>query len=318
MMMKTKMKPANTTIPSAILRRSAVLAVLLCSAGMLRADAPVSAAGGTPSPVQAADDPLGLPLAGKVMQAGSDAASAQFDKSTLPAALAFIQANLPDGHNNTGNQAVFSVDPSKLTLANTTDLRAYFVSESAGFNSTLGFNTTGIGVSGGSPQIIFPEVSSPEDFNPNPADSYGARSASQPLLPGDFVNLGTQAAGAKLNFFLIANGANNGGNTDWVFNSGGAAANPDDFNHSAAFTPSVFAIPQLDSPYLFITFKDWWGGGDQDYNDAIIAINVGSANIHAMVAAPEPPLALTLGGCLGLAWWAKRHRSRAEQNQPQA
>ena len=27
---------------------------------------------------------------------------------------------------------------------------------------------------------------------------------------------------------------------------------------------------------------------------------------------------LTLGGCLGLAWWAKRHRSRSEQNQPQA
>ncbi len=267
---------------------------------------------GTISPVQANVDPLSLPIVGPVMSAGSDAAAAAFDKTTLSQALGFIQKNLPDGQNNTGNQKVFSVDPSKLVLAQKTSVQAYFVSESAGFNSTLGFNTTGVGVSSGNPQIIFPSLSSPEDFNPNPANNYGAPNPSQPLVPGDFVNLGTFAKGTPLDFFLIANGAN-GGNT--VFTSGGASANPDGIAHAGGFTASVFAVPQLNSPYLFINFKDWWGGGDQDYNDAVVAINVGASTIQSLLAAPEPALFLTLGGFLALGFWVKR---RMDRRAPQA
>jgi hypothetical protein len=264
---------------------------------------------GTVSPVQANVDPLGLPIVGPVMTAGSDAASAQF-QTVLPAALSFIQANLePDGQNHSGNPAVFQVDPSKLTLATTMDLQAYFVSQSSGDSSTIGFNTTGTGVTSGNPQLIFPSATSPENMNPDPTDDYGARTPSQPLLPGDFVNLGTYAAGTQLNFFLIANGAN-GGNQ--VFNSGGAAANPDGYQHAAAFTPSVFAMPELNSPYLFITFKDAWGLGDQDFNDVTIAVNVGAATIHSLLATPEPSMYLTLGGFLALGIWAKRRMDGAE------
>lgn len=300
---------SNLTLKLKQLLTPALLAATL-GASLLTSAAAPAAADGTVSPVQANVDPLGLPIVGPVMTAGSDAAAAQFDQSTLSQALGFIQANLPDGRNNTGNQKVFSVDPSKLVLAQTANLQAYFVSESAGFSSTLGFNTTGVGVSSGNPQLIFPNVSSPEDFNPNAADNYGAPSVSQPLVPGDFVNLGTYAKGTPLNFFLIANGAN-GGNT--VFNSGGAAANPDGIAHTGGFTASVFAVPQLNSPYLFINFKDWWGGGDQDYNDAVIAINVGTATIHSLMATPEPSLYLTLGGFLALALWAKRRMDRTVQ-----
>ena len=290
------------------LRLTALVAVAIF--GTLTARAVTSAGGGVVSPIQASVDPLGLPIVGPVMLAGSDAASASFDQTTLPAALSFIQANLPDGQNNSGNAALFSVDPSKLTLATTTDLRAYFVSQSAGFDSTLGFNTTGIGTSSGNPKLIFPAVSSPEDFNPNPADNYGPRTPSQPLLPGDFVNLGTFNKGTPLNFFLIADGANNNGNTSWVFNSGGASANPDGLAHSAAFTASVFAVPQLNSPYLFLTIKDSWNLGDKDFNDAVIAINVGTATVHSLLATPEPSMYLTLGGFLALAIWAKRRMDR--------
>jgi hypothetical protein len=286
-------------------RLPAVLAVAICAAFTSQAGTP--AGGGSPAPFQANVDPLSLPIVGPVMQAGSDAASASFDQNVLPQALAFIQANLPDGQNNSGNAKLFSVDPSKLTLAAKTSLQATFISESAGYDSTLGFNTTGIGTSSGNPELIFPAVSSPEDFNPNPANNYGPSNPSQPLLPGDFVNLGTFAAGTPLNFFLIADGAN-GGNT--VFNSGGAAANPDGYAHSAAFTPSVFAVPQLNSPYLFITFKDEWNLGDKDYNDAIIAINVGAATVHSLLATPEPSMYLTLGGFLAMGIWAKRRMDR--------
>ena len=288
------------------LRTPALVAATLTAALISALAAP---ADGTVSPVQANVDPLGLPIVGPVMTAGSDAAAATFDKTTLSQALGFIQANLPDGQNNSGNAKVFSVDPSKLTLATTENLQAYFVSESAGFNSSLGFNTTGVGVSSGNPQLIFPNVSSPEDFNPNAADNYGSPNASQPLVPGDFVDLGTLAKGTPLDFFLIADGAN-GGNT--VFTSGGAAANPDGLAHTGGFTASVFAVPQLNSPYLFINFKDSWNLGDKDFNDAIIAINVGTATIHSLMATPEPSMYLTLGGFLALGIWAKRRMDRSQ------
>ena len=262
---------------------------------------------GKVSAIQSKADPLGLPIVGKVMESGSGTAGAQFNKTTLSQALGFVQKNLPEGQNNSGNEKVFSIDPAKLKLAEKVNLQAFFVSQSAGFSSTLGFNTTGVGVKSGNPELIFPNVSSPEDFNPNPANNYGPRTEWQPLLPGDFVNIGTYAKGTPLDFFLIANGANGG---DTVFNSGGASANPDGLAHTGGFTASVFAVPQLNSPYLFIDFKDWWGGGDKDFNDAVIAINVGAKTINSLLATPEPSMYLTLGGFLTLGVWAKRRMDR--------
>jgi hypothetical protein len=298
--MKTnkKMTGSNFRLP-------AILAAAICAA--FTSHAATTAGGGAPAPYQAPVDPLSLPIVGPVMQAGSDAASASFDQNVLPEALAFIQANLPDAHNNTGDAKAFSVDPSMLVLAAQTSLQATFISESAGFNNTLGFNTSGIGVNGGNPELILPSASSPEDFNPNPANNYGPSNPSQPLLPGDFVNLGTFAAGTPLNFFLIADGAN-GGTT--VYNSGGAAANPDGFAHAGGFTPSVFAVPQLNSPYIFINFKDEWNQGDKDFNDVIFAVNVGAATVHSLLATPEPSMYLTLGGFLAVPILVKRRMDR--------
>ncbi len=55
------------------------------------------------------------------------------------------------------------------------------------------------------------------------------RTSSEPLLPGDFVDLGTFGAGTQ----------------------------PDGINHVVAF-----ASVQLGSPYLLIGFEDLLGGGD--------------------------------------------------------
>lgn len=307
------MKNQPTTVSP--LRLPAVLSLALCaSLATTYADVAINTNPGTVSPYQATVDPLGLPIVNPVMLAGSSAASASFDQTTLSAALGFIQSDLePDGQSHIANPAVFQVDPSKLTLATTMDLQAYFVSQSCGYDSTIGFNTTGTGVSSGNPQLIFPSVESTENMNPNPADNYSPRTPSQPLLPGDFVNLGTYAAGTQLNFFMIADGADGGTTT---YNSGGAAANPDGYVHAAAFTPSVFAIPELNSPYLFLTFKDAWDQGDQDFNDVTIAINVGAATIHSLLATPEPSMYLTLGGFLALAIWAKRRMDRMETVKP--
>jgi hypothetical protein len=129
------------------------------------------------------------------------------------------------------------------------------------------------------------------------------RSTSAPLLPGDFVNLGTIEGGSKLNFFLIANGANGGGR---VYSTD-ISTNPDGLNHVVAFT---YALPG--SPYLIIGFEDLFGGGDKDFNDLIFAVDIGMANIAALTGTPEPALLLTLGSMVGAIAWIKRRRARAE------
>ena len=285
--------------PSRTLRSTAAAACLACCTGSVSAAPDTAADGGTYAKAQSPADPMGLPIAGKVEVGGSTAASAAFDKNVLPAATEYIRKHLPESQNNSKYVAVNSLDLSKLTLATTHDVQATFVYEGAGFVNTLGVNTKGSGVWSGNPELIFPAVrSSDSAFASAPA---GTRTAQDPLLPGDFVDLGTMQAGTALSFFLIANGAN-GSTTAWST----SGKNPDGLNHVAAFTPGVFATAQPNSPYLFISFEDLWGGGDKDYNDAIFAINIGTANVNKLINTPEPATYLSLGCFVALAYWMKR------------
>ena len=257
---------------------------------------------GVVSPFQSTAQPLGLNIVGPVMAAGSDAAAQQF-QTTLPGMVDFIRTYLPEYRNNLNSPLAFSIDPSKLTLSTLSDVRAYFAYEGAGYHNTIGFNTSGVGVSSGNPQVIFPDASSSLNYG---GSGTGVRSASEPLLAGDFVNLGTFNAGTSLDFFLIANGAY-GGNT--VFSTTGTQ-NPDGINHVATFTPTFWGV--ANSPYLFISYEDLLGGGDKDFNDTIIALDIGAANVmsmtamSALMATPEPATWLTLGGLVAVAIYAKR------------
>ena len=280
------------------------LAVMLAFAVTVRAD------DGVPASVQSKADPYGLKLAGQVMQAGSDASSKDFQDNVLASATSFIKAALPETQNNTKSVA-FEIDPSKLVLSAQTAVRAYFVYENAGYHNSFGVNVTTLGndpasasalVSSKSSELIFPDASS--TAGGFASGNYGTRTASEPVLPGDFVNLGTFAKGTKLDFFLMANGANQSGSS--VFSTV-ESLNGDGFQqHVAAFTPKLFAVPQLNSPYIFLAFEDLWGGGDKDINDTVIAINVGAATVQSLLGTPEPAMWLTLGSFLVLAIWAKR------------
>lgn len=274
-----------------------------------------TSANGVVSPVQSSADPYGLQIAGPVMKGGSTAASANFDNNVLPSALLLCAKYLPDGHNNLNSPAFAqNINLNNLVLATKATVTATFISESAGFNNSVGVQSVAAGqstpqnwwqeVTASSSELIFPNASSPEDFNPGGNYSSASRSSSQPLLPGDFVNVGTFNAGTKLDFFLLANGANQSWPT--VFSSV-QSLNGDGFTHHvAAFTAQVFATPQLNSPYVFLAFKDMWGGGDKDINDVVIALNVGAANVRALLATPEPAMWLTLGSFLALGIWAQR------------
>lgn len=248
----------------------------------------------TASTVQSAARPFGLDIVDPVMQAGSDASSANFQQKVLPALDAFLQKSL--GERSKVDDSRMLLDPGSLNLRNESDVRVYFIGEGAGYRNTLGFNTSGSGVTTGDPQLIFPDGSSPVSTY-DPAKT-ATRTASAPLLPGDFVDLGRMAAGTMLDFFLIANGAG-GGKT--VFSTD-KSANADGINHVVAF-----AYVMANSPYLVIGFEDLWGGGDRDFNDILFAVDIGVANVKALTATPEPALALTLVTLLGLT--LRRRRS---------
>jgi hypothetical protein len=269
----------------------------------------------TASPIQSSAAPYSLPVAGTVMQAGSDAASANFDKSVLPEALQFIQSALPEGVNNTASKA-FQIDPSKIVLATSQDVTATFVYEGAAFHNSIGFDALAPGQSDPSSSwdlvksptaaLIFPDASSGSSGYQEADSIPGVRTESQPLLPGDFENIGKFTAGTKLDFFLLSNGAN-----DYWANifSTQESLNSDGFNqHAAGFTASLFAVPQLNSPYIFLSFEDWYGGGDKDINDTIVALNVGTATVNRLLATPEPTMAASLTGFLALAFVAGRKK----------
>ncbi len=277
--------------------------------------APALSDSGTPAPVQGKDDPYNLPLAGPVMQAGSTADSKNFDTTVMPSLQKFIQQALPEGQNNTQSKA-FELDPGKLVMASSYNVTATFVYENAGYQNAIGVDTAAAGQKG--PQSAFDEVTSPTAKLVFPdastpagggaAIGTGATTASQPVVPGDFVNVGTYGKGTLLDFFLIANGANGGSQ---VF-SANEALNQDGFKqHVAGFTTHIFAVPQLNSPYIFLAFEDLAGGGDQDINDTIIALNVGAATVNSLLATPEPAMPLTFAACLGVALIAVRKNKKA-------
>jgi hypothetical protein len=248
------------------------------------------------SEVQSKARPFGIDIVSKVMEAGSDRAAENFQENALPSINALLSQTL--GERQKVDAASYLLDPSKLQLKTDSDVRVYFVGEGAGYQNTLGFNTTGSGITGGDPLLIFPNASSPvSTYDPLRSPD---RTRNAPLLPGDFVDLGKIGSGSLLDFFLIADGANGGKN---VYSTD-ASSNPDKLNHVVSF-----AYAAKDSPYLIIGFEDLYGGGDRDYNDLIFAVDIGMANIAALTGTPEPALVFTLAGFLGGVFWLKRRNA---------
>lgn len=241
---------------------------------------------------------------GKVRMGGSDAASLEFQRNVLPGINSFL--NLKLGETRAlKNSSAMMLDPSKLLLQNESQVRIYFVGEGAGYHNTLGYNAfepgetlpkTPIASDG---KVIFPDASSQisllGDAVKNPK-----RTTSDPLLPGDFVDLGYFDKGVRLDFWLIANGAS-GGRTAY---STDPARNPDRINHVVSF-----ALP--DSPYLIIGFEDLLGGGDMDFNDVLFAVDIGKRNVRGLVGAPEPAIWAVLLGFL----WIARHYLRRDPKE---
>lgn len=253
----------------------------------------------TVSPVQSSARPLGLDIISPVYKAGSDATSAGFQANNLPFFNSFRNSSaLSSGDPLPGANNV-RIDPSSLYVSNDYDMRAYFVSEIADYHNTLGLNATGSGIASGNPEIVFPDTSTRDTAflgGDEPGD--GGRTNWKPLLPGDFVELGTISAGSTLDFFVISDGVQGG--------TGVISTNP------SANTPSyqyvaAFAFTDVNSPYILLAYEDIIGGGDEDFNDLLIAVDFGAANIQAIVT-PEPSTFLILGFLCALLLLMRRRK----------
>ncbi len=261
--------------------------LLTGSAGVVNAQTTT----GTAASVQSSARPFGLDIAAPVMAAGSDTRAAAFMKE-LPALTEFLNKSLGESSNVDDSRML--LDPAKLKLSTASDVRVYFIGEGAGYSNTLGFNTTGTGVSSGNPALIFPNASTTNSYYNG---SEGKRESWAPVLPGDFVNLGKIAGGTLLDFFLIADGAN-GGRSVYATDK---SVNGDGINHVVAF-----GYQMANSPFLIIGFEDLFGGGDRDFNDLLFAVDIGAANVKALTSTPEPAMGLTLASFIGLALRRKR------------
>ncbi len=300
--------------------------------------------GQTASPIQSKARPFGLDIVAPVMSAGSDQASEVFQKETLPELTSYLKATL--GETKSIASAAYALDPGKLMLQTESEVRVYFIGEGAGYQNTLGFSTSAgtaptptpsptairsgedsskkqgrnddkdkaentktelaapyaVGKDG---QLIFPNASSPVAFFDPSANA--ARSSTAPLSPGDFVDLGRFEAGTQLDFFLIANGAA-GGTTTY---STQASLNADGIDHVVAF-----AYGLKDSPYIILGFEDLYGGGDQDYNDLLFAVDIGRINLTALTATPEPSTYVMLGCLIPFGYYLKRRRDQQAAGTP--
>lgn len=262
-----------------------------------------TALAGTVSPIQSSATPFGLDPIGDVQLAGSDADALDFSTNALP--------DLQEAVNNTlterqpiSNLSSIALDPNDLMLTEASDVRMYFIGEGAGYRNTLGVYTGDSSEAlDGDAALVFPDASSSSSYLDPTGDDY--RSSSAPVAAGDFVDLGTFEAGTQLNLFLIANGANGGTNTYFT----DMALNADGIEHFV-----VLATP--DSPYLLIGAEDLYGGGDEDYNDVVVALDIGKTNTKKLIsnAVPLPgPVAALLGpAVLGVLLARKRARRREE------
>ena len=233
------------------------------------------------SPQQSSARPFNLDIAGPVYAAASDSRSAEFQANELPQMMKTINTNLGE-YKPLSNLSSKALDPAKLVLSTDSQVRVYFLGEGASYHNTLGVNLTGSGIMSGDPQLVFPDASSRQSFlGGSPSSS--ARTKTDPLIAGDFVDLGTLKAGQKLDFFMIADGANTA-NKARVWTAS-AKANSDGLQHMASFAVQ-------DSAYLLLSFEDMAGGGDMDFNDLVFAVEIGAANVHAL-ANPEPHEILT-------------------------
>ncbi len=237
--------------------------------------------------------PMGLDVIGPVQASGSDAQAQAFN-SFSPTVLSTI-GNV-NGVFNPQNSATTQVinDPTNLLLNSDSQVRFYFVSNSAAYNNTLGFSPTGTIVEG-SKSIIFSNAS----INPASGAPGDPNAPYAALSLGDFTDLGTLQAGTQLNLFVAsdaADGPPTGPSKGIFWND--QSKNSDGIIHARM-------VQFLGTNYYLIGFEDLpVSVSDKDYNDVFVVAEI--------IPVPEPMTYLLMALAAGFAIVLKRRQAQAK------
>ena len=256
----------------------------------------------TVSPVQSGATPLGVAPSSQVMVAGSDTRSAVFQRDVLPILSAVSLATLTE-RAAVEDAGAISVDPTRLVAGQDIRPRIYFLGEGAAFRNSLFVGKTSPTLPETIEELVFPDASSPLGYG---GTGEATRRADAPLLPGDFVDLHLSLMkDERLTLTLLANGAN-----------GGTSRFGTEIAENADGLPHVIGLVVPKGPaedFLLIGFEDIHGGGDEDYNDLLIAIDLGLSDGSGLspVAGPLSPVPLPASGvilllALGVFAWLRR------------
>ena len=223
-------------------------------------------AGGQPeSPVRSEDlapllqssaRPKGLEIISEVKADPEDPRYADFLENGLTEVMDYLDGVYSERENIDENTENLALD--ELLLTEDSDVRVYFLKEGTIFQNTLGIENNG------DQSLIFPNASSAHSYFTDAETRSAETNEDIPLIPGDYVDLGQLKKGSLVDLFLIRDGAQNeDGLVFWV----DPESNPDQINHA-----KLLAV--YDDNTLIIGFEDQPGGGDKDYNDLVIAVEI--------------------------------------------
>lgn len=217
---------------------------------------------------------------------------------------------------NLSESDLWLIDSSDLYLPYDYDVKVAFLNEGAGYQSPVSLSASG---STTGDVVLFDNLSGVDSVLP---------SANAPLEVGDWVQVSTIEGGTQLNFSVTPNGVRNPGatplSTDYTLNPVNES-NPD-----SPFYWVAYADPEATKPVILLGYEDIVGpNSDNDYNDGILAVDVGQENFDAIFtqsnlgqdptvnladaeAVPFDPQSslglLVLGGMVGVRGWLRRRR----------
>lgn len=206
--------------------------------------------------LQSAARPKGLNIISEVKADPEDPRYADFLENGLAEVMDYLDGVYSERESIDENTEDLALD--ELLLTEDSDVRVYFLKEGTVFQNTLGIE------SGGDQSLIFPNASSAHSYYRDADTRSTETNENIPLIPGDYVDLGQLKKGSLVDFFLIRDGARNeDGLVFWV----DPESNSDQINH-------VKLLAVYDDNTLIIGFEDQPGGGDKDYNDLVIAVEI--------------------------------------------
>ena len=249
-----------------------------------------------PSPIQGTARPFGLNIVDLVNLAGSDDQSSDF-LTDLPDVINYISDHT-DPSGLYLPPALELLDPNDTVFGSDQEVRVYFIDESSPFHNSIGFSTgADFSLFPGEEKLIFPNAAT--NGLVRTADS--PQIPGEPLLPGDFVDIGILPAGTPLNFFFVPIGGDPNGFPDGVY-----WTNPLFNGGQDLFQYFTKVVPIPGSSYLLYSVVDFPPDFQEIPPHTFFLVETTMVN-----SVPEPETYVILLSFLGFIIFLKRKTGRS-------